>query len=106
MSVNVVERLLIRLLPAAGLAHHDSFIDRWAMGLGFSKLASSKGKGFCRGSPSEPAANLMDVCCSLHRSQQKLPSILCLDDLVPPSEDRSCGCADGPAYVRGVGPGS
>ena len=29
MSVNVIERLLMRVLPAAGLAKRDTLIDRW-----------------------------------------------------------------------------
>merc|ERR1719195_846698 len=32
MSVNVLERLFVRALPAAGLVAHDTLIDRWARG--------------------------------------------------------------------------
>ena len=32
MSVNVVERILCRLLPAAGLASEDACRDRWLAG--------------------------------------------------------------------------
>ena len=31
MSVNVIERLLGRVLPAVGLVKHGSLIDRWEM---------------------------------------------------------------------------
>eukprot|EP00420_Gonyaulax_spinifera_P015244 CAMPEP_0197892698 /NCGR_PEP_ID=MMETSP1439-20131203/31276_1 /TAXON_ID=66791 /ORGANISM="Gonyaulax spinifera, Strain CCMP409" /LENGTH=61 /DNA_ID=CAMNT_0043512893 /DNA_START=1 /DNA_END=186 /DNA_ORIENTATION=+ len=32
MSVNVLERLFVRALPAAGLARHGSLVDRWETG--------------------------------------------------------------------------
>ena len=31
MSVNVVERILMRVLPAAGLVKRGSLVDRWEM---------------------------------------------------------------------------
>merc|ERR1719422_1557751 len=32
MSANVLERLFARALPAAGLVHHGSLVDRWEAG--------------------------------------------------------------------------
>jgi hypothetical protein len=44
MSVNVVERILIRALEAAGLA--DNLKDRWATGRASEKLRATVGKTF------------------------------------------------------------
>eukprot|EP00973_Karenia_brevis_P076800 10666853-Karenia_brevis.AAC.1 len=41
ISQNVPERILCRLLPAAGLCQPSDIHDRWESGLGFSQLASS-----------------------------------------------------------------
>lgn len=46
MSVNVLERLFVRLLPAAGLC--GSLRDRWADGSALKVLRSTRGKGFAR----------------------------------------------------------
>lgn len=41
MSVNVLERLLVKLLPAAGLAKQGSLEDRWETGSALKTLAGS-----------------------------------------------------------------
>jgi len=43
MSVNVLERLFVRLLPAAGLARGE-LKDRWATGQAVKKLADTRDK--------------------------------------------------------------
>jgi len=46
MSVNVLERLFARLLPAAKLVPKGAIKDRWASGQAVRKLASTRGRGF------------------------------------------------------------
>jgi len=46
MSVNVLERLFARLLPAARLVRHGDVKDRWASGLAVRMLARTRGKTF------------------------------------------------------------
>jgi DNA (cytosine-5)-methyltransferase 1 len=46
MSVNVLERIFARLLPAAGLARKNSLPDRWATGEAVKKLSQTRGKTF------------------------------------------------------------
>merc|ERR1719229_171431 len=46
MSVNVLERLLVRLLPAAGLARKGSLTDRWQDGSAIRELASTRSVKF------------------------------------------------------------
>lgn len=46
MSVNVLERLLVRLLPAAKLARRSEVKDRWASGAAVKMLARTRGSGF------------------------------------------------------------
>jgi len=48
MSVNVLERLLVRLLPAAGLAVAAGLRDRWADGSAVRALARTRNHGFAR----------------------------------------------------------
>jgi len=48
MSVNVLERLLVRLLPAAGLAAAAGLRDRWADGSAVRALARTRNHGFAR----------------------------------------------------------
>lgn len=43
MSVNAIERILHRLLPAAGLREHGVLIDRWQNGSAAEELASTRG---------------------------------------------------------------
>ena len=49
MSVNVLERLLVRLLPAAGLAS-TGLRDRWADGSAVRRLATTRDHGFAESS--------------------------------------------------------
>merc|ERR1719379_645509 len=44
MSLNVLERLFVRLLPAAGLT--GKIEDRWANGKAFEALKATRGKSF------------------------------------------------------------
>lgn len=46
MSQNVVERVLVRALPACGLVRHGVLNDRWADGSGLKYLESLRGKKF------------------------------------------------------------
>jgi len=46
MSVNVFERLLVRVLPAAKLVKRGVLVDRWESGEAIEKLASTRGCGF------------------------------------------------------------
>jgi DNA (cytosine-5)-methyltransferase 1 len=46
MSVNVLERLLVRVLPAAKLAQHGALADRWKSGQAIRKLIRTRGCGF------------------------------------------------------------
>lgn len=46
MSVNVLERLFAKLLPAARLAKRSEVKDRWASGQALKKLANTRGRGF------------------------------------------------------------
>ena len=46
MSVNVVERLLARILPAAGLVKHGILVGRWENGAGAKQLSETIGQGF------------------------------------------------------------
>lgn len=46
MSVNVLERLFTRLLPAARLVPRGLLRDRWASGAALKKLARTRGQGF------------------------------------------------------------
>lgn len=46
MSVNVLERLFTRLLPAAKLVRSQTLKDRWANGQAVKKLSATRGKGF------------------------------------------------------------
>ena len=46
MSVNVVERVLARALPAAGLA--EELPDRWAGGQALDELKATRGCAFMR----------------------------------------------------------
>lgn len=46
MSVNVLERILVRLLPAAQLAKSRDLEDRWESGKAIKQLAKTRGKGF------------------------------------------------------------
>jgi DNA (cytosine-5)-methyltransferase 1 len=46
MSVNVLERLFTRLLPAAKLVRRGLITDRWASGAAVKKLARTRGQGF------------------------------------------------------------
>ena len=46
MSVNVLERLFVKLLPAAGLARRGAIRDRWADGSAVRALAATRGAGF------------------------------------------------------------
>jgi len=51
MSVNVLERLLVRLLPAAGLATAGGLRDRWEDGSAVRALARTRDRGFARTLP-------------------------------------------------------
>jgi len=55
MSVNVLERLLVRMLPAAGLARHGSLVDRWASGVPPACLTTVNSKKRVATSPAEGA---------------------------------------------------
>lgn len=46
MSVNVFERLLVRVLPAAKLAPRSELTDRWEKGQAVKELSRTRGKGF------------------------------------------------------------
>jgi DNA (cytosine-5)-methyltransferase 1 len=46
MSVNVLERLLCKVLPAAKLVRHGELTDRWANGSAVRLLKATRGKGF------------------------------------------------------------
>lgn len=46
MSVNVVERLLFKVLPAARLVKKNAVNDRWKNGRAVRKLAGTRGKSF------------------------------------------------------------
>jgi DNA (cytosine-5)-methyltransferase 1 len=46
MSVNVLERLLVRLLPAAGLVKSNAVVDRWQNGQAVRALSRTRGRGF------------------------------------------------------------
>jgi len=46
MSVNVLERLFVRLLPAAGLVRKGEVKDRWENGSAVRKLAATRGRCF------------------------------------------------------------
>jgi len=46
MSVNVLERLFVRLLPAAKLARASDLTDRWETGQAVKELARTRGLGF------------------------------------------------------------
>ena len=46
MSVNVLERLLVRVLPAAGLVQHGVLVDRWENGEAVKRLTGTIGMGF------------------------------------------------------------
>merc|ERR1712194_464674 len=46
MSVNVLERLFVRLLPAAKLVRAGALKDRWASGQAVKALARTRGLGF------------------------------------------------------------
>jgi DNA (cytosine-5)-methyltransferase 1 len=46
MSVNVLERLLVRLLPAAKLVRKGAVNDRWANGRAVRELSRTRGHGF------------------------------------------------------------
>merc|ERR1711972_712044 len=48
MSVNVLERLLVRLLPAAGLARKGSLRDRWQDGSAVRALAGTRSLKFAQ----------------------------------------------------------
>merc|ERR1719382_257269 len=48
MSVNVLERLLVRLLPAAGLARKGSLRDRWQDGSAVRALAATRSTKFAK----------------------------------------------------------
>lgn len=48
MSVNVLERLFTRVLPAARLVRHGDLTDRWADGTAMRVLAGTCGQGFCK----------------------------------------------------------
>merc|ERR1719167_775811 len=53
MSVNVLERLLVKLLPAAGLASRKSLVDRWQTGEALRELAATRNKDFGSALPPE-----------------------------------------------------
>ena len=46
MRVNVLERLLARILPAAGLVNNGMCFDRWEIGAGVEQLSKTIGRGF------------------------------------------------------------
>ena len=46
MSVNVVERVLCNVLPAAKLIRKDEVEDRWANGNALRELAATRGRSF------------------------------------------------------------
>merc|ERR1711920_1104939 len=46
MSVNVLERLLVRVLPAAGLVKHGVLSDRWENGDAVKQLSCTRNRGF------------------------------------------------------------
>jgi site-specific DNA-cytosine methylase len=46
MSVNVFERLLTKVLPAAKLAKRGALVDRWKNGQAVRKLTATRGRGF------------------------------------------------------------
>jgi len=46
MSVNVVERLLCKVLPAAKLVRKNEVEDRWANGKALKELAATRGRSF------------------------------------------------------------
>lgn len=46
MSVNVLERLLFKVLPAAKLVRKSEVEDRWANGKALKALAATRGRGF------------------------------------------------------------
>mmetsp|Transcript_33737 Transcript_33737/g.85291 ORF Transcript_33737/g.85291 Transcript_33737/m.85291 type:complete len:344 (+) Transcript_33737:3-1034(+) len=48
MSVNVLERLLVRLLPAAGLVSAAGLRDRWEDGSAVRALARTRNRGFAQ----------------------------------------------------------
>ena len=43
MSVNVIERILIRVLPAAGLVKHGRLVDRWENGEAMEQIVGTVG---------------------------------------------------------------
>jgi DNA (cytosine-5)-methyltransferase 1 len=46
MSVNVLERIFVRLLPAAKLVRVNDVKDRWQSGEALKKLSATRGRGF------------------------------------------------------------
>jgi DNA (cytosine-5)-methyltransferase 1 len=46
MSVNVIERVLVRLLPAAKLVRHGQLKDHWKSGQAVRRLTRTRGRGF------------------------------------------------------------
>ena len=46
MSVNVLERIFTRVLPAAGLAKPGTLVDVWQTGEAIERLSSTRDKGF------------------------------------------------------------
>merc|ERR1719482_1294041 len=46
MSVNVLERIFVSLLPAAKLCKKSDVKDRWASGVAVRQLQKTRGRGF------------------------------------------------------------
>jgi len=62
MSVNVLERLFVRLLPAANQVKRNEVKDRWESGIAPKDLIKTVGKGFGKkgmGSPGTPPGSSM-----------------------------------------------
>mmetsp|Transcript_40148 Transcript_40148/g.86086 ORF Transcript_40148/g.86086 Transcript_40148/m.86086 type:complete len:396 (-) Transcript_40148:236-1423(-) len=68
MAVNVIERVLCRALPAAGLT--GRLVDRWASGAGVQDLITSRNKSFAKdlsGATVEKSSSSSSKCSSLKR---------------------------------------
>ena len=51
MSVNILQRIFSRVLPAAGLISSESIVDLWETGDAFESLAATVGETFIQPQP-------------------------------------------------------
>jgi len=64
MSVNVLERLFVRLLPAANLVKRNEVKDRWESGSALKDLIKTVGKGFGKKTLEAPGATGSSKRCA------------------------------------------